>query len=93
MRLQRSGVAQHNTSANEMARAKKGVYEAIFTGLMKVFLVFGIGALSLGKFAGFEWCAMVVLAALYAHTTIVFAGFVYSITIWNLLRVCKASEA
>jgi hypothetical protein len=34
---------------------KRGVYEAIFTGLMKILLIASIGALSLGKFAGFEW--------------------------------------
>ena len=34
------------------------VYDAMLTGFVKLLLVMCIGALTLSKFAGFEWCAV-----------------------------------
>lgn len=40
-----------------MARKHANVYDAMLAGFMKLLLVICIGALTLSKFAGFEWCA------------------------------------
>ena len=40
-----------------MARRHENVYDAMLAGFMKLLLVVCIGALTLSKFAGFEWCA------------------------------------
>lgn len=40
-----------------MARKHTNVYDAMLAGFVKLLLVMGIGALTLSKFAGFEWCA------------------------------------
>eukprot|EP01043_Picozoa_sp_COSAG02_P032764 COSAG02_NODE_2203_length_9520_cov_14.356013_15_plen_80_part_00 len=41
--------------ACKMAR-HENVYDAMLAGFMKLLLVICIGALTLSKFAGFEWC-------------------------------------
>ena len=53
-----------------MARKHDNVYDAMLAGFMKLILVICIGALTLSKFAGFEWYAAsdrgVELAATYS---------------------------
>lgn len=41
---------------DKMARRHENVYDAMLAGFMKLVLVICIGALTLSKFAGFEWC-------------------------------------